>query len=206
MMPKNPYLPPMNFIAIDFETANSNRSSICSLGVAIVEDGKLVETTEILIRPTPDYYDGFNTALHGISDQHTRDKGSFLEQWQRLRVYFDGMTIVAHNAAFDCSALRAVLDAAVLDYPDFDYHCTWRLAQKTLTHLPNHKLDMVSRHFNIKLKHHNAESDAQAAALIAIKLCEMHEADSLETLSTNLGFKIGKIMGVTNSYKPFSKR
>jgi DNA polymerase III subunit epsilon len=196
----------MNFIAIDFETANSNRSSICSLGIAIVEDGQVVESSEILIRPTPDYYDGFNTALHGISDKHTRNKGTFLEQWHQIRGYFDGMNVVAHNAAFDCSALRAVLDAAVLDYPDFDYHCTWRLSQKALPHLPNHKLDQVSRHFDIALKHHNAESDALAAARIAVHLCNRYEVNSLETLSTQLGFKIGKLMGVTNSYKPFSRR
>ena len=196
----------MNFVAIDFETANSSRSSICSLGVAIVRDGRLIETKEILIKPTPNYYDGFNSALHGIADRHTRDKPTFLEQWQQLKVYFDGLTVVAHNAAFDCSALRAALDVAVLDYPDFDYHCTWRLAQKTLPQLPNHKLDRVSQHFGIQLKHHNAESDAQAAAIIAIRLCEKYKANSLAELSTSLGFKIGKIISATQTYKPFSKR
>jgi DNA polymerase III subunit epsilon len=196
----------MNFVAIDFETANSSRSSICSLGVAIVVKGELIDTTEILIKPTPNYYDGFNSALHGISDRHTRDKGTFLEQWQDLKIYFEGMTVVAHNASFDCSALRAALDIAVLDYPDFDYHCTYQLAKKTLPYLSNHKLDHVSRHFDIRLKHHNAESDAQAAAMIAIRLCEQHKVDSLEALSTGLGFKIGKIISATNSYKPFSKR
>ena|SRR6478735_6260161 len=195
----------MNFIAIDFETANSNRSSICSMGAAIVENGKLVGTEHIYIKPTPNYYDGFNTALHGVSDLHTRDKGTFGQQWSELKKFFHNQTIVAHNASFDCSVLRFTLEQSNLRYPDLDYHCTYRLAQASLP-LYNHKLDSVSRHFNIQLKHHNAESDAIASALIALRLCDQFKVDSLEKLSTQLGFKIGKIVGETNSYKAFSKR
>lgn len=195
----------MNFIAIDFETANSNRSSICSMGVAIVEDGKLLGTEHYYIKPTPEYYDSFNTYLHGIDSSMTRNKPTFKQHWNELKKYFDNKTIVAHNAAFDCSVLRFTLDTARLPYPDLEYHCTFRLAQKALD-LPGHRLNEVSRHFKIELKHHDAESDARASALIALRLCEKFKADSLEALSTGLGFKIGKIVSETKGYKPFSKR
>jgi DNA polymerase III subunit epsilon len=195
----------MNFIAIDFETANSNRSSICSMGLAIVENGKLSKSEHILIKPTPNYYDSFNTYLHGIDDNHTRDQRTFSQQWNELKKYFHNQVIVAHNASFDCSALRCTLDVFRLTYPDFDYHCTYRLSQEALN-LPNYKLDEVSRYFKIKLKHHNAESDAAASALIAIRLCEKHNVSSLEELSTSLGFKVGKIISESKTYKPFSKR
>ena len=195
----------MNFIAIDFETANSNRSSICSMGIAIVENSKLLNTEHILIKPTPNYYDGFNSCLHGIDDSLTKDKETFLQQWKELKKYFHNQTIVAHNAAFDCSALRSTLDCYKLSYPDLDYHCTYRLSQETLN-LTNYKLDEVSRYFNIKLKHHNAESDAVASALIALRLCEKFNASCLKELSTGLGFKVGKIMSDPKAYRPFSKR
>jgi DNA polymerase III subunit epsilon len=195
----------MNFTAIDFETANRSRSSICSIGIAIVENGKLRKTEHILIKPTPNYYDGFNTFLHGIADRHTKDKKTFREQWKNLKPFFHNQTIIAHNAAFDCSVLRFTLDTARLAYPDLDYHCTYRLAQKTVS-LSSHRLHDVSNHFKIKLKHHNAESDARASALIALKLCENHKCSSLEELSTGLGFKIGKIFSKTKNYKPFSNR
>lgn len=195
----------MNFIAIDFETANSTRSSICSLGLAIVENGKLLKTEHFLIKPTPNHYDGYNTFLHGIDDDDTKDKKTFKQQWKDLKPYFHNQVIVAHNASFDCSVLRFTLDYAKLAYPDLDYHCTYRLAQETLP-LPSHKLNDVSNHFRIKLKHHDAESDARASALIALKLCEIYKVDSLKTLSTKFGFKIGKIISETNSYRPFSKK
>ncbi len=195
----------MNFIAIDFETANSARSSICSMGAAIVQNGKLIDTAHFYIQPTPNYYDSFNTYLHGISDVDTRNKGTFAQQWSQLQPYFHNQTIVAHNAAFDCSVLRFTLDSAALSYPDLDYHCTFRLAQKMLP-LRSFRLNEVSRYFNIQLQHHNAESDAKAAALIALRLCERHGVSSLEELSTQLGFKTGKIAGSTRSYRAFSNR
>jgi DNA polymerase III subunit epsilon len=195
----------MNFIAIDFETANTARSSICSMGAAIVENGKLIDTAHFYIQPIPNYYDSFNTYLHGISDADTRNKGTFAEQWKALQPYFHNQTIVAHNAAFDCSVLRFTLDCAGLSYPDTDYHCTFRLAQKILP-LRSFRLNEVSRFFNIQLHHHHAESDAKAAALIALRLCERHGVSSLEELSAQLGFKTGKIFGSTRSYRAFSVR
>lgn len=195
----------MNFIAIDFETANSSRSSICSMGVAIVENGKLVESEHFLIKPTPNYYDFFNSDLHGITDKHTRDKKTFKQQWKGFQKYFHNQTIVAHNASFDCSVLRFTLDSGKIKYPDLDYHCTYRLSQELLP-LNGFRLSDVSRHYKIKLKHHNAESDAKASALIALRLCEQQKVDSLEKLSTGIGFKVGKIFSQTNSYRPFSKR
>lgn len=198
-------IPPLNFIAIDFETANSNRSSACSLGIAMIHNGKLLDTAHFLIKPTPNYYDGFNSAFHGISDRHTRNAPTFAAQWEDLKVYFEGLPIVAHNAAFDCSVLRAVLDASGLDYPNFDYHCTYALSKHILP-LSSHKLDAVARHFKIDLQHHQAESDARAAALIAVRLCEQNSVDSLDALAAKIGFKVGKIMGETQSYRPFSKR
>jgi len=195
----------MNFIAIDFETANSNRSSICSLGIAVVRNGSLVHTNHILIKPTPNYYDSFNSFLHGIDNSHTKNKPTFHQQWEELKSYFHNQTVIAHNASFDFSVLRFTLDQSNLAYPDLDYHCTYRLAQQALP-LASHKLNIVSSHFNIKLEHHNAESDAKASALIALKLCEQYKVSSLTELSTQLGFKIGKIMSSSKTYKPFSKK
>lgn len=194
----------MNFIAIDFETANSNRSSICSIGIAVVENGRLSDTKHILVKPIPNHYESINTYIHGISDKDTRNERTFKEQWGELKKYFHNQIIVAHNAAFDCSALRSALDCCGLEYPDMDYHCTFRLSKETLP-LYSHKLNDVSNHFRIALKHHNAESDAKASALIALKLCDQFKASSLKELSTHLGFKIGKIVSETKTYSAFSK-
>ena len=42
-----------NFAAIDFETANEQRTSVCSVGIVIVREGEIVDTYYSLIRPEP---------------------------------------------------------------------------------------------------------------------------------------------------------
>ena len=54
-----------NFAAIDFETANNERTSVCSVGVVIVRDGKIVDSFYSLIQPEPNYYCYWNTKVHG---------------------------------------------------------------------------------------------------------------------------------------------
>lgn len=50
-----------NFAAIDFETANEQRSSVCSVGIVIVRGGEIVDEFYSLIRPTPNYYTYWTT-------------------------------------------------------------------------------------------------------------------------------------------------
>lgn len=57
-----------NFAAIDFETANNERTSVCSVGVVIVKDGEIVDKFYSLIHPEPDYYLYWNTCVHGLQE------------------------------------------------------------------------------------------------------------------------------------------
>ena len=43
-----------NFAAIDFETANNERTSACSIGVVIVRGGEVVDEYYSLIHPEPE--------------------------------------------------------------------------------------------------------------------------------------------------------
>ena len=45
-----------DFIAIDFETANQEPSSVCSVGVIMVREGQIVDSFYSLIQPEPNYY------------------------------------------------------------------------------------------------------------------------------------------------------
>ena len=56
-----------DFAAIDFETANGQRSSICSVGLVVVRDGEITIRHYRLVRPYPNYYNYWNTQVHGMS-------------------------------------------------------------------------------------------------------------------------------------------
>lgn len=45
-----------NFAAIDFETANQQRTCVCSVGIVIVRDGEIVDSYYSLIKPEPEYF------------------------------------------------------------------------------------------------------------------------------------------------------
>lgn len=91
----------MDFVAIDFETANHNRSSACSIGIAVVKNNAIVDAKAFFIRPIPNYYAPINKQIHGISEKDTDSAPTFSELWnEELKHYLVGRDIVAHNAPF----------------------------------------------------------------------------------------------------------
>lgn len=190
----------MNFTAIDFETANSSRSSACSLGLVQVREGVITAEHVWLIDPCQ-RFDGMNIAIHGITPSMVQGQPTFGELWPLLEPLLQGEIVVAHNAAFDMSVLRYCLDATGTSYPDFQYLCTYLLGKKMLQELPSHKLNVISQHFGIPLKHHDALDDARAAAIILLKLMEQDQQFEPLLLADNQGYKAG--MMYPGGYTPF---
>ena len=160
-----------SFVALDFETANQYRSSVCSIGLVFVENSEITETFYELIKPCPNYYSPFCTQIHGLSQSDTKNARLFPEIWAELLPKIKDLPLVAHNSAFDESCLRAVLAYYGLPPHTNPFFCTYRLARKQLPKLINHKLDTVSAYLGFDLKqHHHALADAKACAHIALKL------------------------------------
>ncbi|NQX45396.1 TerD family protein [Paenibacillus tritici] len=190
----------MDFTAIDFETANSSRTSACSLGLVQVRAGVVTAEYDWLIDPRQ-RFDGMNIAIHGITPSMVKGEPTFAELWPTLKPLLQGEIVIAHNAAFDMSVLRYCLDDSSLGYPDFQYLCTYLLGKKMLQELPSHRLNVVSAHFGIRLKHHDALDDARASALILLKLMEQWQQFDPLLLADNQGYKAGTLFA--GGYTPF---
>lgn len=161
-----------NFAAIDFETANSTRSSVCSVGIVIVRQGEIVELIHRLIRPTPNYYTRWTTAVHGMTEADTDDADDFPVIWAEIAPKIAGLPLVAHNSPFDESCLKAAHAAYLLPYPDYTFHCTCKASRQRFgSILPNHQLHTVAAYCGFRLdNHHHALADAEACAAIARRL------------------------------------
>ena len=160
-----------SFVALDFETANQYRSSVCSIGLVFVENNEIVDTYYQLIKPAPNYYSPFCTQVHGLSQRDTEKAPLFPEVWTEILPKIKDLPLVAHNSMFDEGCLREVL--AYYRLPQHTNPCfgTVRAARKSLPQLVNHKLDTVSTYFGFDLKqHHHALADAEACAHIALEL------------------------------------
>ncbi len=159
------------FAALDFETANQHRSSVCSIGLVFVENGLVVDKYYELIKPVPNFYSYWNTQVHGLVANDTNYAAEFPELWLDLSKRLKNMPLVAHNSMFDEGCLKAVLQAYHLPMHQSPFFCTYRASKKMFPHLPNHKLPTVSQYLGFHLQsHHNALADAEACAHIALQV------------------------------------
>ncbi|MBO5595643.1 MAG: 3'-5' exonuclease [Bacteroidales bacterium] len=161
-----------DFAAIDFETANECRSSVCSVGVVIVRGGEVVDSFYSLIHPEPDYYQWFCQRVHGLSAEDTEDAPVFPVVWEKIAPRIEGLPLVAHNARFDEGCLKEVFKLYRMDYPDYEFFDTLAVSRQVYGHsLPNHQLQTVAAACGYDLtRHHHALADAEACAQIALKL------------------------------------
>lgn len=157
-----------DFAAIDFETANSERSSVCSVGVVIVRNNEIVDSFYSLINPEPNYYNYWCTKVHGLTNRDTDDAPIFPEVWKQIAPLIEGLPLVAHNSPFDESCLKAVFRVYQMDYPDYKFYVTLSTARRTMKGLENHQLHTVAAVCGYQLdNHHHALADAEACAWIA---------------------------------------
>ena len=159
-----------DFAAIDFETANASRCSVCSVGLVIVRDGIVIDKIYELIKPEPNYYNYWNTRVHGLTEDDTCNSPLFPDVWNSIAPKIEGLPLVAHNSPFDSSCLRAVFKTYRMDYPDYEFHCTLKASRKHFRDIENHRLSTVAMHCGFSLtNHHHALADAEACAMIALK-------------------------------------
>lgn len=160
-----------DFAAIDFETANYERSSVCSVGVVIVRDGEIVDKFYSLIRPEPNYYNYWCTQVHGLCRADTDNAPVFPDVWAQIEPLIEGLPLVAHNRPFDEGCLRAVFRTYQMDYPEYEFLDTLAASRRLQPDLENHQLQTVATACGFQLdNHHHALADAEACAWIALQL------------------------------------
>ncbi len=157
----------LTFAAIDVETANSNRGSVCSLGVVVVRDGHVAEKHHLLTRPPSelDWFSRFNVVLHGIRPADVADQPGFSERLAQVLAIVGDLPVVAHNAAFDIGMIRMGCDADHLDWPTLTYACSLTMSRRAGLELLSYRLPVVCEALGFHSGvHHRADDDAEAAA------------------------------------------
>lgn len=145
------------FTAIDFETAQPKRWSICQIGLVRVEKGKIVQELDLLVQPPDNYYWERLTEIHGITPSHTRNAPTFAQIWHQIQPFIENQLVVAHNGfSFDFSALAQTLTYYGIPEPNYEKQCTYKIYGE--------KLNILCQEHQIPLNHHDALSDARACA------------------------------------------
>lgn len=188
----------LNFVAIDFETANSQRGSACSVGMVRIRDGEVVAQESFLIKPHESLGDfgDFQMKIHKITPAHVEDAPGWDDGVRRISNFIQDDYVVAHNAPFDSSVMRSASDVSGVPHPNITYFCTLELTRAAIPSLDNHKLKTVAKALKLgDFKHHEAEQDALIAAMICVRIAEKVNVTSITALMKGYRVSAGKIGG-----------
>ncbi|MFV0373091.1 exonuclease domain-containing protein [Microbacterium sp.] len=186
---------PLDFTAIDFETANSSSASACAVGLARVRDGRVVASDGWLIRP-PSGHDRFfevNIGIHGIRPADVAGADSWSDQLPRLRAFIGDDVLVAHNAGFDMTVLRRACETTGEAWPASQYVCSVQVARKTYD-LASYRLPIAAAAAgHLDFAHHEATADALACAQIMIDSAARAGATDVVELAMLLGVRVPQL-------------
>ena len=155
-------------VAIDFETANERRDSACAVGLAWIEDGRVVRRESRLIRPPELRFAPGNIRIHGILPADVRHAPPFPDVMAEFLPELRGGLLLAHNAVFDIGVLCASLAAWGRPVPPLTYLCTLQIARRVFSDPAGCGLAKVAARLGIRFEHHDAGEDAYACAEIAL--------------------------------------
>jgi len=158
----------MDFIALDFETANADMSSICQIGLADFKNGLLQEEWKTYIDPE-DFFDWMNISIHGIDESTVEGSPILPDIANSIYNYLDGRIVVCHTH-FDRVAIQQACSKYKLRNPS----CTWldsaRVTRRTWEQYAwsGYGLVNVCDSLGYQFTHHDALEDAKAAAHILL--------------------------------------
>lgn len=185
----------MKYVAIDFETANNDQISPCSVGMAKMEDGQLVDSYYSLINPPSSYFSPMNISIHGIRPEDVADAPTFDNIWPQMLLFIGDNLLIAHNAPFDIGILRAMLKWYDLPIPPLRYTCTVRISRKVWPELPSHRLTDLSRVFGFDYQAHHALEDAVNCGLVFHKACPCPSESAAVSFFMEKGIRFQRMTG-----------
>lgn len=158
----------MRFVAIDVETANADMASICAVGAAIFEYGRLSSEWYSLVDPD-DHFDPVNVSIHGIDENMVAGAPMYKDVSNAIERLLSHATVVTHTH-FDRVAMHQTAQRWALELP----RCVWldsaRVVRRTWPECARsgYGLAEVCKRIGYEFRHHNALEDAKAAGQVLL--------------------------------------
>lgn len=165
----------MKYIALDVETANADYSSICQIGIAEFENGKVINKWNTLINPEC-YFDPFNVSIHGIKESDVKNCPTFDKIYTELTNRLENQ-ITVHHMPFDRIALDRVCEEYQLPIIKTKWLDSAKITRRTWEQFAykGYGLKNITNFLKINFEHHDALQDAIAAGLVVAQACLVKE-------------------------------
>jgi len=158
----------MDFVAIDFETANEDRGSACEVSLVRFSNGQVTDRLTSFIYQ--DRFNGINISIHGITPKDVAKAPDFENFWPTARDFIGSSALVAHNAGFDMGVLYRSLKGAQVGAA-ISYFCTMVLGRRAGLDTAYFSLGSVAASLGVSHpEEHRAESDAITAGNVAVSM------------------------------------
>lgn len=159
----------MDFLALDFETATADFTSVCQVGAVLFREGQPVDTFISLVDPD-DYFDAMNVSIHGIDEEAMRGAPKFGEVYIKLELLMANRVVVSHTS-FDRSVMSQCEQRHNLTRPACQWLDTAMVVRRTWPRYARqgYGLGNVAQDLGIEFRHHDAAEDARAAGHILVR-------------------------------------
>ena len=177
---------PLDFTAIDFETANGSPASPCAVGLVRVRNGQITDNLAFLIQPPAphEWFHEGNIKVHGIRPSDVDGAPTAHEALELMLGFIGVDALIAHNAVFDMGVLRATAAHIEKPLPELRYTCSLAISRKTYN-LESYRLNAVAYAIgHEEFDHHDALADSDACARIVLHAADRHGVDSIDELLT----------------------
>ena len=188
----------LDYIAIDFETANQYGNSAISVGLVRYINGKETDNIYERICPPTDYFvQEWIDKIHHLTYADVKDYPKFPEVWDGKIIPFiektPGLPLVAHNAKFDMSVIWDACNYYHHKLPGYNYFCSLQLSKKVWPELEKHALTFLGQKFGIEYLAHDALEDSRTCGLIVNLAAQKTACRTVEELLKKCGLKLDKI-------------
>ena len=149
----------LNFDALDVETANADRSTICQIGVVNVRDGQVRDRWVSLVDPE-DWFDAWNISIHGLSADVVEGAPVLPELDGELRARLGSSVVVSHTS-FDRVAIERAMEKYSLSQPQFTWLDSAKVVRRAWPERYSKRgygLASVAKDLGITFQHHNTIS------------------------------------------------
>ena len=171
-----------SFVAINFQTVNENRNSICEIGITEVINGEIQKPISWEIQPEygfcPEEYDKFPT---------------FPEVWKEILPLIENKIVVTHRASFHMYALYETLNMYNIKYPNFIFFCTEQISRDIIKDSKNYSLVTLLDKLNIKVCDYDYISsiNSYGCAMLMLECIKLASID-INDMEKVFNFNAGK--------------
>ncbi len=184
-------------VVLDFETTGlspDHGDRVIEVGAVLIENNRITDRFQSLMNPGM-RVNSFIENYTGITNGMLKDAPSVFEVMEKFATFLADHNLVAHNASFDRRFLDAELQR-VRKRRVRDFACSMLISRRVYPEAPNHRLESLVLHKQIKSTgaFHRALADAEMTGHLWVGMIrDLKDTYKIRNVPFNLMLRLSKV-------------